>query len=105
MPFALDIPAIDWKPVVELRSRIIYTDDRDLSSTTTDYQTRWDNRIRAGFDFKSGARLSGQLRYQYNHTTFWTLPRNFSDDGSNLLLGNIALKTKEATFTLGRQLV
>ncbi|MEZ0325792.1 MAG: alginate export family protein [Fimbriimonas sp.] len=105
MPIAMDNPAIDWKPVIEIRSRIIYNDNRDISSATNDYQTRWDNRLRAGFDFKYGKDVSGQLRYQYNHSTLWTPNLNNSDDGSNLFLANVSVKRPFATFTIGRQIV
>ena len=81
-------------PVVELRTRLERRIDPDYSSAIGDNQTRWDNRIRVGADFTAGKNISGQLRYQYAESVFWTPNKNYSDDNSDLLLGNVSLKQK-----------
>ncbi|HSI72060.1 MAG TPA: alginate export family protein [Fimbriimonas sp.] len=103
--FIFTLPQIKWLPIYELRSRVERRIDPDFSSAIGDNQTRWDNRLRAGTDFSSGKNVTGQLRYQYSHSTFWRPTLNNSDDNSDLLLGNISYKQGKSTWTVGRQMI
>ena len=105
MWFAPDLPDLTYKLVFEHRIRFERRDDQDFSELTSDGRSRLDNRFRIGFDFSAGKDVTGQVRYQYSHSTFWTDALNFSDDNSDLLLGNVSWKRKEGTWTFGRQMV
>lgn len=105
MSFLPALPPIDWKFVLEERIRIERRDDQDFSNLLSDGRTRLDNRFRIGWDFTSGKNISGQIRYQYLHSLFWTDKLNNSDENSDLLLANVALKTTSGTLTVGRQFV
>jgi hypothetical protein len=105
MWFVPSLPPIQWRLVVEDRTRFERRDDQDYSAATTDGRSRLDSRFRIGWDYSVGKKISGQLRYQYSHTLFWTPALNFSDDNSNLLLGNISINEKVGTWTVGRQVV
>lgn len=105
MWFIPDLPKLDWKFLIEDRIRFERRDDQDFSDSTSDGRSRLDNRFRVGFDYTSGKEISGQLRYQYAHSVFWSPAINNSDENSDLLLGNIQIKKKTGTWTIGRQFV
>ncbi len=92
-------------PVVELRTRLSRRLDRDLSDAASDNRSAWEQRVRIGFDFKDGARISGRVRYQYAHTLAWNPTRTGSDESSDLYLGHLDIKSNDGTWSLGRQIL
>jgi len=93
------------KPVIELRGRLERRTDRDLSSLANDDRSAFETRLRVGFDFSNDEGVSGKFRYQYAHALRWSPTRNDSDMNSDVYLAFADFKTREGTFSLGRQIL
>lgn len=91
------------KPTGEYRVRFERRQDRDFDAAARDNRSDLLQRIRVGADWHLGSLWSGSVQYQYSHDLVQTPRRNFSDDGSYLMLLEAKWKHKGRTVTVGRQ--
>lgn len=101
MPF-LDLPPIDWTPILELRARYERRTDRDFNRSNVDNTSDILSRFRIGTEFASG-KIRGKLLYQYAHNEEWSRRANFSQWRSDFVLAYAQTKTGRASVTAGRQ--
>lgn len=96
----------DAKPPVissEYRARYELHTDASFTSAVNDNRSDILQRVRIGTTFHVAPNLRATAQYQYAQTTTWTSKRNFSDDGSDLLVGQLAYSSKPYDFVVGRQ--
>jgi hypothetical protein len=99
---SIDLSKLDLKPIFEVRERYERRIDRDFHSPSADNRGDLFSRWRGGVSFQRGD-VGGRVVYQYSHNLSWTPTRNKSAERSDVLEANLTLKTKQGTFTIGRQ--
>lgn len=98
-----DTPKLEIKYTFEERSRFERRIDKDFNENLRDGRSDLLTRVRPGFTFTYGDKISGAFQYQYAHSFIWRDRINKSDDNSDVSLGFVRYKDKGMTTTVGRQ--
>lgn len=98
-------PQTEWhfKPLLEVRERYEARLDRDFDGDRPDRKIEMLTRFRPGVEVTVGKHWKAQLVYEYTHGLVWSPQRNFSTEGSNLVIGNVQWQSPELKVVVGRQ--
>lgn len=100
---ANDVPKLDVKFTFEGRTRFERRIDRDFNENIGDGRSEFLTRVRPGFTFTYGDKISGAFQYQYAHSFIWRDRINKTDENSDASLAYVRYKDSGLTTTLGRQ--
>ncbi|MBX3117475.1 MAG: alginate export family protein [Fimbriimonadaceae bacterium] len=98
-----DVPKLDIKYTFEERSRFERRINRDFNDALGDGRSELLTRVRPGFTFTYGDRISGAFQYQYAHSFLWRDRINKTDENSDASLAFVRYKNSGWTTTIGRQ--
>ena len=102
-PLNLAADAVRATVSTEYRARYERHTDPSFTSAVNDNRSDLLQRVRVGTTVHLAPNLKATAQYQYAQTTTWTGRRNFSDDGSDLLVGNLTYSSKPFEVVVGRQ--
>ena len=98
-----DVAAPKLTPILEIRERIEFRQDRDFDRALKDDRTDYLSRIRLGARYQADPRWSGEFTWQYSLNDPRPRPRGIKPERIDASTAFVRSKDSRATITVGRQ--